>query len=354
MHDNNENLTTEKRSLKKVRRPNFHRNQHQTAPETPPRDEGDQLPVENNVQILNKCMGLVEINGKILINVQYLNPFLKISNPRIEDIFSFKAVTLNLNFKSEFVTPWQEVVKKLENFGDVEHKDWAQKMRNYYEKRPKCIAEYFKVVTSNDNKVISNLRKAKARAVLACREIETKYSYRKLSMFVGRETTDLLSISYSEGLIKALGHETSEEFINWSKTNGLPGMFDDDCPEHLQLAQDFFSLKVFNASDSISSKHEYITFIHTKDGERKQITAQYIYVMDPSSEGCFVSGYFIIKNTTSKNLKTKSPIEIKSPLQEIGFLRDYSEGINHNRQSAELPVDLSAVSVSIEERISMS
>ena len=99
MHDNLENLTTEKRSLRKVRRPNFHRNHHQTEPQTPPRDEGDQLPVENNIQILNKCMGLVEINGKILINVQYLNPFLKISNPRIEDIFSFKAVTLNLNFK---------------------------------------------------------------------------------------------------------------------------------------------------------------------------------------------------------------------------------------------------------------
>jgi len=327
MHDNLENLTTEKRSLKKVRRPNFNRNNLPAEQENSNKEEIDCLPVENNVQVLNKCMGLVEINGKILISVQYLNPFLKISNPRIENIFSFKAVTLNLNFKSECTTPWQKIVQKLESYGDAEHAGWAQRMRSYYEKRPKMMEEYIKLVASGSNKTLSNLRKAKTRAVLACREIETKYSYRKLSTFAGKDGSDLLSISYSEDFIQALGHNTSEDFISWIKANGLPGAFDEDCPQHIQLAQDFFDLKAFHHNQTISSKPEYQTSIHTKDGQKKPITAQYIYVMDPTSEGFFISGYFIIKTKASKKLNEHDnyhPIDVKSTLNELEFLKHHS------------------------------
>jgi len=89
----------------------------------------------------------------------------------------------------------------------------------------------------------------------------------------------------------------------------------------------FFDLKAFHHNQTISSKPEYQTSIHTKDGQKKPITAQYIYVMDPTSEGFFISGYFIIKTKASKKLNEHDnyhPIDVKSTLNELEFLKHHS------------------------------
>jgi len=302
MFNNNvEDKPLPKRPLTKMRRPFLHRASSEL--DISESIDTDQTSSTNGLQInvLSKCLGLVEVNKKILISLQYLNSFSTINHARIENLPNQKAVTLNVAFNSDNNVPsWEEAAKRLESYEDEQLSGWAVWMRNHYLNHTKVMTNYFEYLNSKDPQACIDLRKAKKRAVLMCREIESKYSFRKLLVFAKRDSTELLSVSYSEGILKELGH-TPEGFLLWTKYNGLPGMFDKDCPEHLQIARNFFDFKSLKKGEFVSKGEEYIVNLEDKNGKKHKILAQYIHILDPTEEGIFLSGYFIIKDQPREN-----------------------------------------------------
>jgi len=294
---NNPENTFEKRTLKKIRRPFLDHNISEAETEASADEASSQSNLEHkNVKVLQKCIGVVEIDGKIQVSMGFLSPYLEISDLRIEEVSPFKVVTMNLNFHTEVKIQWEDTVQRLLASQDPEQLMWANKILHYHQNRPQMIEEYLQLVNSDDNKNLAEVRKAKTRAVLACREIESKFAYAKIVTFSGRESVELLSISFSEGFLKVLGFEALEEFIEYSKTKGLPQVYEGDLPAHLQLAKDILDFKIFGKNETVTIGPEYHPLIEDKDGNKKQVTGQYRYVLDPTSHGFFLSGYFIFKN----------------------------------------------------------
>jgi len=285
----------QKRALKKIRRPHVNHQDHQTEPEY----DIENLPERDNVHIINKCIGIVGINGGIHVSMSYLNPVLKINEYHIDHTSHIRTVSIHLNIHSGPEVSYENTIQRLEAYGNPEQKAWAESIRGYVQNRPKMIEDFLRSANSQDHVLVANFKRAKARAISACKEIETKYSFAKIVTFSSRESMDVLLLSYSEGFLQKLDYNTLEEFVEWTKDNGLPQVFNGDCPEHLQLAKDFFDFTIFEQNNNIAIGPEYSPTIFNKNDEIKNLKAQFIYVLEPSTEGFFISGYFILKDESS-------------------------------------------------------
>ena len=319
-----------KRPLTKIRRPFLFRVPLESELSEPADTDQNSSTDSSQVNVLSKCLGLVEINKKILISLQYLNPFITINCSRIENVQNQKVVTMNITFNSDHLVPsWEDAVKRLESYEDKELGEWALWMRNYHENHSQVMSKYFEYLNSKDPQACIELRKAKKRAVLMCREIESKYSYRRLLAFARKESTDLLSVSYNEGMMKEIGH-TPEEFLLWSKYNGLPGLFDRDCPGHLQVARNFFDFKALKKGEFVSRGPEYKVNIEDKEEKKHKMIAQYINVLDPAEGGFFLSGYLVIKYQYKEAKNGFRIKESEMSIEEEGILPFYNEEVEQN------------------------
>jgi len=94
------------------------------------------------------------------------------------------------------------------------------------------------MLNSSDEDVIADLEKAKERARQGRTEIESKYPYRKLTIFSNKDSVELLFTSYNEIFLQEVGH-TVESFATWTRNNGLLAYFEGDCSAHHINAQEF-------------------------------------------------------------------------------------------------------------------
>jgi len=303
--DTFENHTTEKRSLKKIRKPFLNRNSPQSQTELVSLDNQGSNSTQEKVNVLHYCLGLVEVGGKLHASFGYLNSFVDQINFQVQDTSPQKLVTMNCNFLENSSKLYEESAQKLESYGCPDLLMWAERLRNYNKKHVEMMNDYYRLVTSSDTRKIANLRKAKTRAALVCREIENKYSnYSKVLSFSGQKSLDLLSISYNEGFLKELGHESAEEFIEWTKINGFQ-IFTHDCPTHLELSKGLFECSPFNVEETIVIGKEYDPLMFDRLGQNKNLKAQYIYVFEPTPQGFFISGYFVLNPEKQETVMTK-------------------------------------------------
>ena len=296
--------TRERRPLKKVRK-SFLNRIHQTDEQAPPEDVNSTTE-DNQINILNSCLGLVEVNGKVCMGTQFMNACINITSVKIENHLFWKSVTLNVQIRQEVShNSWEKSVERLEKSEDLEQVRWGQRIRRHYTQYPQLMTNYFNIIRSSDPQVCLAVKKARTKARRACDDIESKYMYRKLQSFAGVDSLRLLSLSYSQDLLKEMGH-TVDEFVDWSKQNGLPCLFEKDCPKHLEIAKKFVACSTLSGS-VIQEEAEYQTFLYNKDGMRQKVTAQYINVLEPTADGMFHSGYFIVKEIehSGKNIKNE-------------------------------------------------
>lgn len=310
MQDNNNEDINNKRTLKKVRRHFINRHPNEEA-DSSIINPSSQYIISDQINVISTCFGLVEKDRKLCMGTQFLTPYFNI-DPEItvqNDLPEIKAVTLNLQLSpNNSILPWQYTAKRLESYGDLDLAAWANRLRKYHENYPHIMAKYFELINSDDPQTSKSLRKAKNRAALACKEIESRHCYRKLVSFSSKESTELLSSSYSEGLIKALGHNTVESFVSWTKSNGIPTLFESDCTDHLEIARKFYDCITLN-SGIVQEGPEYRTVLYDKEGNKREVLAQYVNILEPSSEGFFISGYFILKTKGLKRPKLKKQEE---------------------------------------------
>jgi len=204
-------------------------------------------------------------------------------------------VILNVKLANVSFPAWENLVKRLESFGDLDLATWGHRIKRYYAIRPNLMKKYFEVMSSQDPKVLGNVQKIKMKAVLASREIESKYQFRKVLTFTTYETTEILSISYSEGLLKGMGY-TLDGFSSYSQNNGIPSLFEDDSQIQLDMARYFIDCSTIKTGNAVDERPEFKTFMIDKNGKKKEVVAQYIYVLDPTPEGFFLMGYLVIKS----------------------------------------------------------
>lgn len=277
------------------------------------------------VHSINPSVGLFEVNGKVFVDAHYFNLYYNMTCTIIEDLNRMKAVMVHLCQKENLIQNCLEsVAKKLESYGDLELATWAHRIRRNQANYPRIMAEYFELMRSDDSEIFLSLKRAKTSAILKCKDIESKYPYCKVLQFFGKESNKLLSCTYSEWFLKEVDH-TIESFVAWSKKNGLLHFIDNNCSLYLDFAKQVlegFSLK----NGSVYEGSEYHTSFSDKNGDQKRTNIQSITILEPSSDGYFLYGYFILKrdDTTSgipkaeqghkslKQSKDAKPAAIKS------------------------------------------
>jgi len=280
-----------KRPLKKVRR--------QFLNKTP--GENDDTIIESpghflnphRTYVLKPCLSLIEENRKIRIDTTKITSYFKISGILVQEHMDSKIVTVNLNVNQKHVQiPWEYTIKRLESYGDADMADWAKRLRNHYATYPKMMSEYYSLFKSEDPKIIANLTKAKNQAILAYRMIESKYTFKKIQAFYNKDDTEILSSSFSEKFLGEMGY-TVESFVNYSKLHGLPSLCDKECNLDLDIARRFLDSKTLSFGP-IQNWAEYSTFFYDKDGHKHEKSIYFVNIYEPTKEGVFVTGYFII------------------------------------------------------------
>lgn len=191
----------------------------------------------NTVYSLNPSVGLVEINGKVLVDPQYFNLHYTMTTTIIQDHNKMKAVMVHLSRKEDAEqSSLETAAKRLESYGDLELATWAHRIRKHQLNYPQTMAKYFGLVYSGNPDVVLSLKKAKSTAIQTCRDIEGKYPYCKVIHFFGKEANKLMSCSYNEWFLEEVGH-TVDSFVTWSKENGLLHFIDNKCTLYLDFAK---------------------------------------------------------------------------------------------------------------------
>jgi len=310
--------TIEKRSLKKIRKPFLNRNTPQSETELAVIEKPAPTFTQDEVNVLHKSFGFVEIKGKLYSSFGYLNPFLQQVNFRIQDTSPQKLVTLNFSFIDGVFKSTEESAQRLESYGCPDLNLWAERLRNYDQKHAAMMSDYYKLVASDDSEKIAKLRRAKTKAALACREIETTYSvFAKILSFSGEKSTDFLSVSYTQDFLQELGHASSEEFIEWTKING-PQVFTHNCSTYLEFSKGLFECPPFPENETVIIGHQYDPLVFDKSGQNKNLKAQYVSVFDPTPTGFFVSFYFILNydDNNSDQVKNRRKESISDDIEE--------------------------------------
>lgn len=266
----------------------------------PENDQDLAAPLWKNVdddkfRMIDTSIGLMEKDRKILVGVRYLNPFVKINKVSLETGTQKQAVTLSLGIQeNSSMLPWEYHVKRLESYGDLDLVTWAYKIKSFHSKYNEIMTQYFDAMNSDDPNIIEQFIKTKEKAVLASKQIESSYAYKKVTIFLGKSAPKLTAVSYSEAIIKQLGHST-ESFISNIKENGIPTLFKGDCFLHLDIGKKFLECASMN-KNTCTEWPECSTFIYDRHGRKQKVLAQLAGVVHPTSEGLLLDGYLIINN----------------------------------------------------------
>ena len=293
MYNNDDNIQDEgRRNMKKVRLAFLNKEADQSEPKST--ENFPRTLDHNKSYMIASTLGLGVLNKKIHIDTQFLNIHYSISSISIQVPLPNKLVVMNLALKQKDEPKyWEQAVQILEEDKNEDFLKWAKKIRDYYTNYPNLINGYFDLIRSNNPKVIANLRKAKARAVLALREIEQNHIYQRAVFFSNKESTQLLSTSYSDVFLHEIDY-TVDNFISLVKEKGLPPIFESDNTKLLGLAESYLDFTTLNGNP-VQETPEYTTYLYTKDGEKRYFIGQYVNIVEPTPEGVFTSAYFIIK-----------------------------------------------------------
>ncbi len=281
-----------KRVLKKVRKDFLNKRDED---ETTLVDPTTHILGSDQVHMIKACNCLVLVNRKICMGLQFLNSQYDINPVITEAPFQPRKVYLNVKLNRQNETaPWDYTVKRLESYGDLDLAMWAHKVKEHYTNYPKTINKYFELLNSQDPTVLQYIEKCKIQAQIACQEIENKYPYRKLTVLSNKDSAELLCSSYNESFLQEVGH-TPETFVEWTKKNGFPAYFAANCANNHHIAQKFLACVILNNNGPISEEPEREAFMFDKNGDKKRVIGQVINVLEPTSEGIMVYGYFILK-----------------------------------------------------------
>jgi len=262
--------------------------------------EEEEEPIENpptfylnpqKIFMLSSCLCLAEDNRKIYVDTSYLNSYFKTSNIIIQDKFFNKVVDVKLQVNSAN-TPLDYTIDRLESYGNLELAMWAQRMKKYFLGYKKVMTNYYDLMNSQDPNMMAAMEKSQIDARLACKEIESQYSYKKLQAFSTLEGTEMLLSSYSEGFLEEMGY-TVQEFMETVRGNGLPELFNKDCTVHLDIAKRFLDGTTLS-SGSIQDWSEYFTTIKDKTGKKKEVKFHFVNILEPRPEGILTTGYFVL------------------------------------------------------------
>ena len=264
---------------------------------------------EGKVNTIAQSIGLVEVNRQIFLETKFLNEYYKINHIEIHSIenkLNSLTVTLSLSInENSNITPWQYTVKRLESYGDLNLATWAYKAKKYYSNHSEAITRYFELLRLDEQRGFSALEKARTKAFLTCQEIENGFAFHKAVLFANKENTELLSISFDEGFLKGMNH-TPESFASWSKVNGLPTLFKNDCSINMKFGNSILDGVVINAK-SIQEGPEFECSLIGEGENLQKLTMQNIIILCPDKEGVYMYCYYIIKD--NKDEKGKSIIE---------------------------------------------
>lgn len=319
IQDNQQQSQAEKkRVLRKVRANHLHRR--------PDDEENTVVPVPkpinpHTLSMIDGSCGLIEKNRKILLGVRYLNSHLKISNIQIDDHHNSKRVVLNIGKPDPSrVTSWEYSTKRLESYGNLELATWAHKIRNFYEKYPKVMQNYYRMIQSQDMEANKALEVTKANILKTQREIESKYPYQKVSIFYGSEKKELVSISLNQSILQEFG-QTPSEFAEWAKMNGIPAILDGDCKVVYEISKylDFPSSKI----EGIEEGEDHDSYFYDVNGCKRKVVFQYVKIREPLPHGILISIYVLVKSST--------------PCEDVDKSRkqDRSEGVKCRKEGEE-------------------
>ena len=329
MHDHVENQSpNKKKNLKKVRRAFLNK----TADLNEVENEAliAPLPKKNKSYMIASTLGLGVVDSKIHIDTRFLNVQYNINSISLQEQYCNKLVSLNLQIKEEIKSQsWEDATKVLEEQKDEVLHQWAQRIRNYYTVYPKLIKDYFDLMRTNNPKILMTLRKMKSRATVACREIEEKCTYQKALFFSNQHSTELLASCYSEAFLKEIDY-TVDAFILHVKANGLPVIFESDSEKLLDVAKNYLECTTL-IGEPVQEMPEYSIHLFTCNGEKKNFLVQYTLVVEPTPEGIFVSGYFIIKKRLNET-GDSSHISHDINLKEDPGIRSYKSLLEEANQ----------------------
>jgi len=265
-----------------------------------PQEEEEQETIEDppsfylnpkKIFMLSSCLCLAEDNRKIYVDTSYLNSYFNTSNIILQDKFYNKVVDVRLQVNAAN-TPLDYTIERLESYGSLELAMWAQRMKKYFLGYKKVMTNYYDLVDSQDPNMMAAMEKSQIDARLACKEIESQYSYKKLQAFSTLEGTEMLLSSYSEGFLEEMGY-TVQEFMETVRGNGLPELFNKDCTVHLDIAKRFLDGTTLS-SGSIQDWSEYFTTIKDKTGKKKEVKFHFVNILEPRPEGILTTGYFVL------------------------------------------------------------
>lgn len=288
-----------KRSVSKVRRPFLNKRTDENEPETAI-DSATKYITNNDVWLIATSIVNSKKDKKISTSIKFLNSHFNVKSITTGNHPRSKVVTLNLKVNQKNVSmPWEYMTKKLEAYDDIELLSMIKEFAKLHVGFTKAISTNFGLLPSDNPQSEVEMRKIKARAVKACREIENNMkSYHKSVFYISKGKANLLSLSYSEGLLKKLGY-TVDNFQSWSKSNGIPAIFDgQDMGYKEAVSKRFFGFFECAKLDgeTLDLGPEFVMPVYRNEGRQREVGVKYISILDPLPDGIFLTGYTMVKS----------------------------------------------------------
>ena len=292
---NNPNQNHKKRVLKKVREQYIRKKPDWNDPRDI--DPSTRLLCTGEVHPIIPCIGLVEIDRKICVEIEFVHFQYNVSSVTIENNMGSSKLILGFSpNKDSSSTPWEYAVKRLESYGDLELATWAHKIRACFANHSLSMNKYFEQVYSGEKSVNFSLEKARTKAALMCESIESQYPYFKGVFLSKKNSTDLVTVTMSDGFLKEMGH-SPESFLLQQKKKGITPIVPKESATTKNFGMAFLNYFMGNYQPT----NEENDALYDKDGTRRKCIMQNVLILDPTPEGILIYNYFILKKEKSVN-----------------------------------------------------
>jgi len=288
--------TYKKRALTKVRRDFLFKKAEEN--EEKDVDPSTRYLTSSQVNVIAGDIGLVEINREICLELWYANGHYKIGNFEIEGRSHSRVATLNLKPENSNLCPWEYTVKRLESYGDLSLATWAHRLKTCQNNHTKFMRSYYETFKQNDSEMLKTIHQVMEKARFLCKEVENNHAFYKVRYFANQEAKNLSSISYDERFLKKLGHDSIEEFGKWVLKNGIPTMSEQDAPVNLKYGQLVLDCNVADY-ESIFQGPEQPSRLVDKNGFKKDVMMQTVFIPEPTEEGIYVNTYYLLIDKSS-------------------------------------------------------